>query len=136
MHGRLPSAGTARRAPPDARSGRRRRSRKGLERPRAALAQNGRETFTKRLGNHPDSVSLIQAKELSSKAGLPRGRAVASIVAKMREISKIDRTVADEVRRSLIETLFTSSTSLGAGAVAGAAVSSAVALASRDPWLT
>jgi diguanylate cyclase (GGDEF)-like protein len=61
---------------------------------------------------------------------------VASIVAKMREISKIDRKVADEVRRSLVETLFTSSTSLGAGAVAGAAVSSAVAVASGDPWLT
>jgi diguanylate cyclase (GGDEF)-like protein len=60
---------------------------------------------------------------------------VASIVTKMREISKIDRTVADEVRRSLVETLFTSSTSLGAGAVTGAAVSSTVALASGDPWL-
>jgi hypothetical protein len=60
---------------------------------------------------------------------------VASIVAKMREISKIDRTVADEVRRALVETLFTSSTSLGAGAVTGAAVSATIALATGDPWL-
>jgi diguanylate cyclase (GGDEF)-like protein len=61
---------------------------------------------------------------------------VASIIAKMREIAKIDRTVADEVRRSLVETLFASATSLGAGAVAGAACSTAIALASGDAWLT
>lgn len=61
---------------------------------------------------------------------------MASIIAKMREIAKIDRSVADEVRRSLVETLFASSTSLGAGAVAGAACSTAIALSSRDPWLT
>jgi diguanylate cyclase (GGDEF)-like protein len=61
---------------------------------------------------------------------------VASIIAKLRDIAKIDRTVADEVRRSLVETLFASATSLGAGAVAGAACSTAVALASGDPWLT
>jgi diguanylate cyclase (GGDEF)-like protein len=61
---------------------------------------------------------------------------VASIVAKLREIAKTDRAVADEVRRSLVETLFASSTSLGSGAVAGAAVSSAIALATRDNWLT
>jgi len=61
---------------------------------------------------------------------------VASIVAKLRDIAKIDRSVADEVRRSLVETLFASATSLGAGAVAGAACSTAIALSSRDPWLT
>jgi diguanylate cyclase (GGDEF)-like protein len=60
---------------------------------------------------------------------------VASIVAKLRDIAKIDRSVADEVRRSLVETLFASATSLGAGAVAGAACSTAIALSSRDPWL-
>jgi diguanylate cyclase (GGDEF)-like protein len=61
---------------------------------------------------------------------------VASIVAKLRDIAKIDRSVADEVRRSLVETLFASATSLGAGAVAGAACSTAIAISSRDPWLT
>jgi diguanylate cyclase (GGDEF)-like protein len=61
---------------------------------------------------------------------------VASIVAKLRDIAKIDRSVADEVRRSLVETLFASPTSLGAGAVAGAACSTAIALSSGDPWLT
>jgi len=61
---------------------------------------------------------------------------VASIVAKLRDIAKIDRSVADEVRRSLVETLFASATSLGAGAVAGAACSTAIALSSGDPWLT
>jgi diguanylate cyclase (GGDEF)-like protein len=61
---------------------------------------------------------------------------VASIVAKLRDIAKTDRSVAAEVRRSLIETLFASATSLGAGAVAGAACSTAIALSSRDPWLT
>lgn len=60
---------------------------------------------------------------------------MASIIAKVREIAKIDRSVADEVRRSLVETLFASSTSLGAGALAGAACSTAVALSSHDPWL-
>src|SRR3954466_3029036 len=53
----------------------------------------------------------------------------------MREIAKIDRSVADEVRRSLVETLFASSTSLGVGAIAGTACSTAIALSSRDPWL-
>ncbi|MFL6843710.1 MAG: putative bifunctional diguanylate cyclase/phosphodiesterase [Allosphingosinicella sp.] len=61
---------------------------------------------------------------------------MASIIGKLREIAKLDGTVADEVRRSLVETLFVSATSLGAGAVAGAACSTAVALASGDPWLT
>jgi diguanylate cyclase (GGDEF)-like protein len=61
---------------------------------------------------------------------------LASIVAKMREIAKIDRAVADEVRRAMVETLFASSTSLGVGAIAGAACSTAIALASRDPWLS
>ncbi|HYW15937.1 MAG TPA: EAL domain-containing protein [Allosphingosinicella sp.] len=61
---------------------------------------------------------------------------MASIVAKLRDIAKIDRSVAEEVRRSLVETLFASATSLGAGAVAGAACSTAIALSSRDPWLT
>ena len=56
-----------------------------------------------------------------------------SIAAKLRQIGKTDRKVADEVRRSLVETLFASSTSLGIGAVAGAAVSSAIALATGDP---
>ena len=58
-----------------------------------------------------------------------------SIITKWRAIGKIDRTVADEVRRSLIETLFASSTSLGIGAVTGAAVSLALAVATGDPWL-
>jgi diguanylate cyclase (GGDEF)-like protein len=58
-----------------------------------------------------------------------------SIVAKLRQIRQIDRTVADEVRRSLVETLYASSISLGIGAVAGAALSSAIALATGDPWL-
>jgi diguanylate cyclase (GGDEF)-like protein len=61
---------------------------------------------------------------------------VASIVAKMRGIAKTDRSVAEEVRRSLVETLFASATSLGAGAVAGAACSTAIAVASGDAWLT
>jgi diguanylate cyclase (GGDEF)-like protein len=61
---------------------------------------------------------------------------VASIVGKLREIAKIDGRVADEVRRSLVETLFASATSLGAGAAAGAACSSAIAIASGDPLLT
>ncbi|MGA9583249.1 MAG: EAL domain-containing protein [Allosphingosinicella sp.] len=61
---------------------------------------------------------------------------MASIVAKLRDIAKIDRSVAEEVRRSLVETLFASATSLGAGAVAGAACSTAIALSSQDPWLT
>ncbi len=58
-----------------------------------------------------------------------------SIVARLRAIGKSDRTVADEVRRSLVETLFVSSTSLGTGAVCGAAVSAAIALHTADPWL-
>ncbi len=61
---------------------------------------------------------------------------MASIVAKLRDIAKTDRSVAEEVRRSLVETLFASATSLGAGAVAGAACSTAIALSSQDPWLT
>jgi diguanylate cyclase (GGDEF)-like protein len=61
---------------------------------------------------------------------------VASIVGKLREIAKIDGRVADEVRRSLVETLFASATSLGAGAAAGAACSTAIAIASGDPLLT
>jgi diguanylate cyclase (GGDEF)-like protein len=61
---------------------------------------------------------------------------VASILAKLRDIAKTDRTAAEEVRRSLVETLFASPTSLGAGAVGGAATSTAIALASGDPWLT
>jgi len=59
-----------------------------------------------------------------------------SIIAKLRGFGKIDRTVADEVRRSLVETLFASTTSLGTGAVAGAVLSTAVAIDSGDPWLT
>jgi diguanylate cyclase (GGDEF)-like protein len=59
-----------------------------------------------------------------------------SIVSKLREIGKIDRTIADEVRRSLVETLFASPTSLGIGAVSGASVSLAIALSTNDPWLT
>ncbi|HEX9964122.1 MAG TPA: EAL domain-containing protein [Allosphingosinicella sp.] len=61
---------------------------------------------------------------------------MASILAKLRDIAKTDRTAAEEVRRSLVETLFASPTSLGAGAVGGAATSTAIALASGDPWLT
>ena len=60
---------------------------------------------------------------------------MASIIAKMRGIAKTDRTIAEEVRRSLVETLFASATSLGAGAVAGVACSTAIALSSGDPWL-
>jgi diguanylate cyclase (GGDEF)-like protein len=59
-----------------------------------------------------------------------------SIFSKLREIGKIDRTIADEVRRSLVETLFASPTSLGIGAFSGAAVGLAIALSSNDPWLT
>jgi diguanylate cyclase (GGDEF)-like protein len=59
-----------------------------------------------------------------------------SIVAKLREIGQIDRATADEVKRSLVETLFVSSTSLGMGAVSGAAVGAAVAVSTGDPWLT
>ncbi|HEX8585990.1 MAG TPA: EAL domain-containing protein [Allosphingosinicella sp.] len=58
-----------------------------------------------------------------------------SIIGKLREIGKIDRTLADEVRRSLVETLFISPTSLAAGALAGAVVSAAIAIDSQDPWL-
>jgi diguanylate cyclase (GGDEF)-like protein len=61
---------------------------------------------------------------------------VGSIIAKLRDIAKTDRAVADEVRRSLVETLFASATSLGAGAVAGAACSTAIALSSGDSLLT
>jgi diguanylate cyclase (GGDEF)-like protein len=60
---------------------------------------------------------------------------VASIIAKLREIRKTDISVADEVRRSLIETLFVSSTSLGAGAVAGATAGCLIAGVSGDPWI-
>jgi diguanylate cyclase (GGDEF)-like protein len=59
-----------------------------------------------------------------------------SIIGKLRGIGEIDRTVADEVRRSLVETLFASTTSLGTGAVAGAILSGAVAYASGDSWLS
>ena len=59
-----------------------------------------------------------------------------SIVTKLREIGKTDRTIAEEVRGSLVETLFTSSTSLGVGAVVGASVSAAIALSSADPLLS
>ena len=59
-----------------------------------------------------------------------------SIIAKLREIGKTDRTVAEEVRRSLVETLFTSSTSLGVGAVAGSTVSTIIAVSSGDIWLS
>jgi diguanylate cyclase (GGDEF)-like protein len=65
----------------------------------------------------------------------PAGDFVTSIVAKLREINKTDRRVADEVRRSLVETLFVSSTSLGMGAIAGSACSTAIALSSQDPWI-
>jgi diguanylate cyclase (GGDEF)-like protein len=65
-----------------------------------------------------------------------RGRDVASILAKLRDLAKTDRTAAEEVRRSLVETLFASPTSLGAGAVGGGACSTAIALASGDSWLT
>jgi diguanylate cyclase (GGDEF)-like protein len=58
-----------------------------------------------------------------------------SIIARLREIGKIDRTVAEEVRRSLVETLFTSSTSLGVGAIAGSVVSTLIAVSSGDVWL-
>ncbi len=58
-----------------------------------------------------------------------------SIVSKLRRIGGIDRTIADEVRRSLVETLYASSTSLGIGAVAGAGLSAAIALDTGDPWI-
>ena len=60
---------------------------------------------------------------------------MSGIVARLREIGRTDGAVADELRRSLVETLFVSSTSLGVGAVAGAAASTAIALSSGDPWL-
>jgi diguanylate cyclase (GGDEF)-like protein len=60
---------------------------------------------------------------------------VTSIIAKLREIQRTDSSVADEVRRSLVETLFVSSTSLGAGAVAGATAGCLIAVISRDPWI-
>jgi diguanylate cyclase (GGDEF)-like protein len=60
---------------------------------------------------------------------------LAGIVERLRDIGKIDKSVAEEVRRSLVETLFTSSASLGIGALAGASVSTALALATGDPWL-
>jgi hypothetical protein len=59
-----------------------------------------------------------------------------SIIGKLREINKTDRSIADEVRQSLVETLFSSSTSLGVGAVAGSTVSTLIALSSGDVWLT
>ena len=58
-----------------------------------------------------------------------------SIVSKLRQIGGIDRSIAEEVRRSLVETLYASSTSLGIGAVAGAALSAAIALDTGDPWI-
>jgi diguanylate cyclase (GGDEF)-like protein len=61
---------------------------------------------------------------------------LASIIGKLREIGKTDRSVADEVRRSLVETLFSSSTSLGVGAVAGSTVSTLIALSTGDAWLS
>jgi diguanylate cyclase (GGDEF)-like protein len=60
---------------------------------------------------------------------------VTSIVAKLRQIQRTDRSVAEEVRRSLVETLFVSSTSLGAGAVAGATAGCLLASLSGDPWI-
>jgi diguanylate cyclase (GGDEF)-like protein len=60
---------------------------------------------------------------------------LSSIIGKLREIGKSDGSLAGEVRRALVETLFTSATSLGAGALAGGACSAAIALSSGDPWL-
>jgi diguanylate cyclase (GGDEF)-like protein len=60
---------------------------------------------------------------------------VASIIAKLHEIRRTDTSVTDEVRRALVETLFVSSTSLGAGAVAGAVTSCLIAVVSRDAWI-
>jgi diguanylate cyclase (GGDEF)-like protein len=60
---------------------------------------------------------------------------LSGILSRFREIRKTDGAVADEVRRSLVETLFASATSLGIGAVSGAAASATVALSSGDPWL-
>ncbi|HEX8379342.1 MAG TPA: EAL domain-containing protein [Allosphingosinicella sp.] len=53
----------------------------------------------------------------------------------MRQIGQTDKAVAEEVRRSLVETLFASATSLGAGAVAGAVISTTIAIATGDPFL-
>lgn len=58
------------------------------------------------------------------------------IAAKLREIRNLDRAVADEVRRALVETLFTSSMSLGIGAIAGSTITTVIALSSGDPWLS
>jgi diguanylate cyclase (GGDEF)-like protein len=58
------------------------------------------------------------------------------IIGRFREIRRTDGAVADEVRRSLVETLFASATSLGIGAVSGAAAGATVALSSDDPWLS
>jgi diguanylate cyclase (GGDEF)-like protein len=77
----------------------------------------------------------MQDKEVSARRTPCKGRQVTSIIAKLREIRQTDRSVADEVRRSLVETLFVSSTSLGAGAVAGATAGCVIAGISRDPWL-
>jgi diguanylate cyclase (GGDEF)-like protein len=60
---------------------------------------------------------------------------LSSIIGKLREIGRSDGSLAGEVRRALVETLFTSATSLGAGALAGGACSTAIALSSGDPWL-
>jgi diguanylate cyclase (GGDEF)-like protein len=60
---------------------------------------------------------------------------VTSIIGRLQEIGKTDRAIANEVRRSLVETLFISPTSLAAGALAGGAVSTSIALATGDAWI-
>ncbi|HEX9955171.1 MAG TPA: EAL domain-containing protein [Allosphingosinicella sp.] len=57
------------------------------------------------------------------------------ITDKLRDIGSLDKALADEVRQLLVETLFTSPKSLAAGAVAGAVISAALALATGDVWL-
>jgi diguanylate cyclase (GGDEF)-like protein len=58
-----------------------------------------------------------------------------SIFSRLRAIGKTDSSLADEVRNALVETLFSSSTSLGVGAIAGSAVSTLIAVSSGDTWL-
>jgi diguanylate cyclase (GGDEF)-like protein len=61
---------------------------------------------------------------------------VATIIEKLRGIARTDSIVAEEVRRSLVETLFSSPTSLAIGALSGTACSAAIAWSSGDPWLS
>ena len=54
---------------------------------------------------------------------------------KLRQIGKVDRALANEVRQALVDTLFMSSTSLGVGAIACAVAGAAIAYRVQDPWI-